>query len=134
MGFLHVARGAVAQFDDVFAFGLHRKMGVEGRDAVDPRRRNADAGGHIADHVLREIFVDRLNLLEDRNELGFRIIVFLQNLVHRGEVFDHRLRGFHGFLHVRSLTIDLGDCMVNLKTNRKKLTPAAPRRRICGSS
>ncbi|MPN26817.1 hypothetical protein SDC9_174242 [bioreactor metagenome] len=93
----------VAEFDDVLAFRLHRKVGIESRHAVDARRRDADAGGDIADHVLGEVLVDLLDLLENRNQPAFRIVVFLQDFVDRGEMVDHRLGGFHGFLHFRSL-------------------------------
>ena len=100
---LDVAGGAVAELDDVFALRLHREMGVEGRHAVDPRRRDADAGRDIADHVLRQIFINSLNLLKNRNQPSFGVVVLLQNFVYRGEMVDHRLGGFHGFLHFRSL-------------------------------
>ena len=98
-GLLHVAGGAVAEAEDVFSLRIQGEVGVEGRHAVHVGDGHVEGRGHIADDVLREVLVDFLYLLKDRNEPGGVVPVLFEDLVDCGEVVDHRARLFQGFLH-----------------------------------
>ena len=80
-------------------------MGVKGRDSVDPRHRNIERRGDVPDHIRRQIVIDFLYLLKDRDQSARIAVVPAKNLVDRRQTMHHLLSFFHRFLHDTLLKI-----------------------------
>lgn len=52
-----MARGAIAQPDDVFTFWFQREVRVEGGDPKNPCRGNAQSGGNVGQDFFGKVAV-----------------------------------------------------------------------------
>ena len=74
-----MARRALAQLDKVFSHRLEPELRVERRHAEHPCRRDVQLRRDQPEHVLREIAVNALRLLQDGNETAGDAAVCVQH-------------------------------------------------------
>ena len=84
----HVARGALADANDVRAGRRQPELPVEGRDAGGLRRRDRARLAHLPQRGVREVAIAGLNRLEDREERVAARACGVENRVNRGRLDD----------------------------------------------
>ena len=89
---------AVTHLDDVFALGLQRKVLIEGGDAVYLGHADIQLFGDPLQNLRAEIFVLRLDVLHDGDQVVALAAVGVNDLIHT----VHRNASGHGKTPPRS--------------------------------
>ena len=94
-----MARGAVADLDNVLALGLQGKVFIEGRDAVDLCFTHLQFLRKDGKDLARQVVVDLLDLLQDGNDVHLLVAMLFQDLAHSAEImfYSHVFVSF--FIH-----------------------------------
>ena len=82
----YVARGAIADLDDVFALGLKGEILIKGCNAVNSRFCHTKLGCKIGEDLLGELSVMLLDILENGDYRLLAAFVGGENLVHNAEI------------------------------------------------
>ena len=86
-GFADMACRTVAYFNDISAFGVQRKIFIEGGNAVYLRFAQMKFPRNVGERLLRKVTVFPLDVLHDGDDGRAVIVVPLQNLVETADFF-----------------------------------------------
>ena len=83
---IHVAGGAVAEHDLVGPHGFQPEIAIESGYPHHLGRAVSRPLGHMVDHFLGQVTIDRLCLLEDHDQAGVVILILAKHTLHQGQI------------------------------------------------
>jgi tetratricopeptide (TPR) repeat protein len=81
-----MARSPLAQEDQVFADRFQPELGIKGHNAKYLRRPVSCPRGNVLDNLLRQISVNTLRFLQNRNQAAFVTAVVIKHIIKPGKV------------------------------------------------